>query len=249
MIGLQRFLTTTHLTTGAAFTASLVVAKYVSQKIDNLPILATVSLGGFSLALAGIAGLHSIKPKKEVTEEAGEIIHSTVNPAERLASFSALTIGNGLIISPLFLKYEFNPNIINSAIVASVSTFIGSAFYASTTQERGEILKLKIPLMGSLTSLLFLQSASIFTLAFYGPNEFTNLCCNIDVYGGILLFTGFVAYDTAEAINDYETKQQADHLYHSTGLFLDVCNLFVRFIPIMVKYYKTKDRKKDEKKD
>jgi len=242
--GLSRFLTTTYLTSGIGFTSSLAIAKYVS---NNGPISLGTGLAGMGIAIIGVVGLQIFQPEEETKEENGEIIYSTKNPIERLASFGSIVSGVGLIMSPLFLHNIINPNIIDSAITASLFTFSGSALYTLMTENRGRILKMQIPLMGCLSSLIMMQSASILSIIFFGPNEFSNICYKTDIYGGIALFTGIVAYDTSKAIDDYETKKRADHLHHATSLYLDMCNLFVRFVPIMADYYKDKDEKEKKK--
>nr|QBK87339.1 MAG: inhibitor of apoptosis-promoting Bax1 [Marseillevirus LCMAC201] len=42
---------------------------------------------------------------------------------------------------------------------------------------------------------------------------------DINVYGGVLLFMGYSAYDTHQLIKDYE-KGQLDHIGHATNYLL-----------------------------
>ena len=71
---------------------------------------------------------------------------------------------------------------------------------------------------------------------FLGWNHAFELLHNVDIYGGIILFTGMTAYDTQMGIAQYK-KGDADHLSLATNLYLDFVNLFVR---IMQAYEKSK---------
>ncbi len=57
---------------------------------------------------------------------------------------------------------------------------------------------------------------------------------NVDLYGGIALFTGFTAYDTHRAIDLYK-RNDPDHLGVATDMYLNFMNLLIRIMEIYLK--------------
>lgn len=89
-------------------------------------------------------------------------------------------------------------------------------------------------LFGSLLGLIVMQLVGLGSHYFMGSNALSNLLFTVDNYAGILLFIGFIGYDTHVAIKEYE-KGNADHLGISVQLFLDLWNLLIRILEIMAK--------------
>ena len=63
----------------------------------------------------------------------------------------------------------------------------------------------------------------------FGPNEFSSFLHSVDVYMGIPLMAGFVAYDTHEARAMYKNGDP-DHLGCAANLYLDFINILIRVI-------------------
>ena len=81
----------------------------------------------------------------------------------------------------------------------------------------GATLRWGVPLGGGLLVLMAAGIGSMFvpiTSAWYP------LLHNIYMYGGLALFTAYVAYDTQKMIDEYELGQD-DHLKHAVDLFID----------------------------
>ncbi|CAI7991601.1 Probable Bax inhibitor 1, partial [Geodia barretti] len=60
----------------------------------------------------------------------------------------------------------------------------------------------------------------------------SHMVFQLDVYGGVILFCGFVLFDTqliAERFNNGDT----DYVRHSLDLFLDFINIFRRLLVIL----------------
>mmetsp|Transcript_7156 Transcript_7156/g.6246 ORF Transcript_7156/g.6246 Transcript_7156/m.6246 type:complete len:85 (+) Transcript_7156:634-888(+) len=57
---------------------------------------------------------------------------------------------------------------------------------------------------------------------------------NIWLYGGLVLFSAFVLYDTQKIINDAKTKPYWDPINQSLGIYLDTIILFERFLIIFM---------------
>ena len=49
---------------------------------------------------------------------------------------------------------------------------------------------------------------------------------NIWLYGGVLLFSAFVLYDTQKIIHNAKMKPQWDPISEGMGIYLDAINLF-----------------------
>jgi len=92
-------------------------------------------------------------------------------------------------------------------------------------------------LTGGLLSLIGCGLTAIVTNAIIGPNVFSSMLHSIDLYVGIPLFAGFVAYDTHVAIEMYKNKDP-DHLGCSANMYLDFMNILVRMIELMSKFKK-----------
>ena len=81
----------------------------------------------------------------------------------------------------------------------------------------GATLRWGVPLGGGLLVLMAAGIGSMFvpiTSAWYP------LLHNIYMYGGLALFTAYVAYDTQKMIDEYELGED-DHLKHAVDLFID----------------------------
>ncbi|CAI8050565.1 Bax inhibitor 1, partial [Geodia barretti] len=68
------------------------------------------------------------------------------------------------------------------------------------------------------------------------------VCCSweLDVYGGLILFCGFVLFDTQLIVERFNNGDN-DYVRHSLDLFLDFINIFRRLLVILAS--KEKKRK------
>ena len=57
---------------------------------------------------------------------------------------------------------------------------------------------------------------------------------NIWLYGGLVLFSAYVLYDTQKLIHNAKTKAKWDPINESLGLYLDAIILFERFLIIFM---------------
>lgn len=57
---------------------------------------------------------------------------------------------------------------------------------------------------------------------------------NIWLYGGLVLFSAFVLYDTQKIIHSAKTKTRFDPINESLGIYLDTIMLFERFLIIFM---------------
>jgi FtsH-binding integral membrane protein len=129
----------------------------------------------------------------------------------RLALFWTGTVGFGISLGPLIsMANVVDPTIIQTALV-STSTVFAATTLMSMRMPKDNMMKYGAVLGSGLISLLLLQLSSMGIQYFYGPNQFTSLVSRVDMYGGIAMFTAFIAYDTHKAISDYENGK-GDHL-------------------------------------
>ena len=142
-------------------------------------------------------------------------------------------LGLGLTSSPLFgFAAALNPSILPTAMGITLGIFGGASLMAYR-MPKDKMLGYGRVLSGSLLGLIGIQLAGIVASLVMGPNPFSMMMFKADTYLGILLFTGFIAYDTHVAIKEYENKN-ADHLGTSVQFLLDIWNLLVRIVSILI---------------
>lgn len=106
----------------------------------------------------------------------------------------------GASASPFFLQmYALNPSIIPTALGITLGIF-GGASAMAYTMPKDKMLGYGRVMVGSLVGLIAMQLVGIGSAYFMGPNALSSLLFTLDNYLGILLFTGFIAYDTHVAI-------------------------------------------------
>ena len=57
---------------------------------------------------------------------------------------------------------------------------------------------------------------------------------DIDIIGGVLLFSCYSAYDTHKMIDDFENGNK-DHIDHALNYSLNILNILIRIIEILAK--------------
>lgn len=125
-----------------------------------------------------------------------------------------------------------NPTILPSAIGVTAGIFGGASLMAYN-MPKDKMLGYGRVLFGGLIGLIGMQLIGLGAALFMGPNPLSLMLFKADTYLGILLFSGFIAYDTHVAIKEYE-QGNADHLGTSIGFVLDFWNILVRVISIFM---------------
>lgn len=225
-------MTKVYLRTGLGVAASLVTATALMPFVDDylLPIFGIGAVMGLGCTLATTM----IKPTYESILSKGQQIRITVNPPARELTFAAMTIGMGMIMAPMVsIITVIDPTILPISVLITGATFGTCAIVASRIKDTS-IMAWKAPLMGGLFSLVGLQLAGLGSLLIFGPTSFDAVINSIDIYGGILLFTGLTAYDSHQARLAY-VRGDPDHLGVSVNIYLDLMNLLIRIMEIMAK--------------
>ena len=94
----------------------------------------------------------------------------------------------------------------------------------------GAMLRWGVPLGGGMLMLMAVGVGGMFvpvTSAWYP------LLHNVMLYGGLALFTLYIAYDTQKMIDEYEMGED-DHLKHAVDLFLDFKMVFSRVLILLM---------------
>lgn len=187
--------------------------------------------GGFVMTLAGLIGAQYVQPTHTTDIVDGTQIYKTVNSPFRLALYAMGMAGLGLSAAPaIAYSTMVSPTIVPTCMAITAAIFGGASLVAYNTPAH-KMAKMGPILFGSLLGLIGMQIVGLLGTLIVGPNMLSTMMFRADTYLGILLFTGFIAYDTFAAVKNYEMGN-ADHLAMSIQLLLDVWNIFIRLLYI-----------------
>jgi len=195
-------------------------ATILAASLGSLAYL-TYHIGGTWSALAGFALLFWLAsvPQSDVPK--------------RTAILGGFGVLQGLSIGPLLeAVIDIDPRIVVTAFVGTVvvfACFSASALYA---QRRSYLY-----LGGMLSSGLSL----LVTLGFLNIFFRSTAAANVSLYVGLLLFSGFVIFDTQLMIERCD-QGNTDYVMDALNLFLDFVSIFVRLLIILA------DNKKSDNK-
>lgn len=144
----------------------------------------------------------------------------------RISLMISFGILQGIMLGPLIaMTIEIDGNIVRSAILVTVCVF-GSFTAMSLMSKKREWLYL-----GSILNsfCLFLFFMSFFPSSVFGYH--------ISLYGGLIMFCGYVLYDTQVIIDRVERLgiENADWVADSMTLYIDFIAIFVRILIIILK--------------
>lgn len=168
-------------------------------------LLASLGGIGFILALA----LTSNEPK---------------NQPKRLGYLVGFALCTGLSLGPLLDHViAIDPTIVSTAFFASALIFVCFSLTALWAEERS-YLYLGGSLMSGLSIMFFMGLMNIFFQS--------TMIYQLNLYGGLLIFCGFILYDT-QLIVEKKRNGDNDFIWHSVDLFLDFVNIFRRILMIL----------------
>lgn len=177
------------------------------------------SLGGIGFILA--LGLTSNEPK---------------NQMKRLGYLVGFALCTGLGLGPLLEHViRIDPTIISTAFFATTLIFVCFSLTALWAEERS-YLYLGGSLMSGLSIMCMMGLMNIFFQS--------TMIYQLHLYGGLLIFCGFILYDT-QLIIEKKRNGDNDFIWHSVDLFLDFINIFRRILIIL----SNKEEKKRKNKD
>ncbi|KAF0852735.1 BAX inhibitor (BI)-1-like family protein [Andalucia godoyi] len=155
------------------------------------------------------------------------------NESSRKMGALALAFSKGLVIAPLCEHALLvDPALITTAFLSCTVLFLSFALSAMYAQRRSYFF-LSSLLASGLNMLLFMSLLSFF---FHFEALFM-----LRIYGGLLLFAGYVLFDTQMMIEkacggDYDVAG------HAVDLFIDFVAIFVRILIILLKKEKKERR-------
>jgi FtsH-binding integral membrane protein len=135
-----------------------------------------------------------------------------------IALFSFTTV-SGLTLGPLL--YQVGPSIAAEAFGLTAVTFVGLSMYVVYSKKDFSFMSgflmtgLIVLVVGGLLNMFFIQS---------GMMHF------VMSGGSVLLFSGFILYDTSNILRYYGTDE---HVSATLALYLDVLNLFIALLSIL----------------
>ncbi|KAL1527369.1 hypothetical protein AB1Y20_016039 [Prymnesium parvum] len=173
-----------------------------------------------------IPGLAAIVPLMGIMYTSKHTMSSTA----RAGLFAAFTGLSGVAMAPLIgLALKMSPVLVPQALLITTGIF-GAMTALSLMAKPGATLRWGVPLGGGLLVLMALGIGSMFvpvTSAWYP------LLHSVQLYGGLALFTAYVAYDTQKMIDEYEMGED-DHIKHATDLFIDFKVIFTRILALLM---------------
>ena len=140
-------------------------------------------------------------------------------PGLNVAALFAFTGVSGLTLGPVMLVYD--AAVIQEALVLTVLIFGALTLYVIASKRDFSFLGgflitgLVVVLAGSLLNAFFFQNAA---------GEFAIAA------GGVLLFSGFILYDTSNILRHYDVE---DYTSATLALYLDILNLFLFLLRLL----------------
>ncbi len=138
-----------------------------------------------------------------------------------IALFSFTTV-SGLTLGPILYRYlSVNPSIVVQALVMTAITFFALTAYVIISRKDFSFMSgflmtgLIVVILSGIINMFFMQS-TMMQLVTSGAS--------------VLLFSGFILYDTSNIIRYYGTDE---HVSATLALYLDILNLFIALLSIL----------------
>jgi len=157
---------------------------------------------------------------------------------KKLMLFAGLSFAMGTLLGP-YVGYvtSLNPAILPTAFFGTLATF-GCFSVAALFAKKRSFLYLGA-LLG--TSLLYIGLVDFFNFFFR-----SRMVHDITLYAGLLVYLGFVLYDTQLTLEDYD-RGSRDYIAHAVQFYTDFIGIFVRILEILAKQEEKKRQDKNER--
>ena len=191
------------------FAATLFAIVGVGVGVTNIGIMRAVVAHpflGFLLLMGGVMGAQAVR----------------LMPVVNLVALFAFTTLTGIIISPAIAIYtQLNPASILQAGVLTVGIFGGLTAYVFVSKRDFSFMRGMVT-----TGLIVVFLAAVLNLFIVGSSAFAfGISC-----AALLLFSGFVLYDTSNIIRRYPTNE---YVAGALSLYLDAFNIFLALLRIL----------------
>lgn len=144
------------------------------------------------------------------------------NPQLKLGLYFAFTFLEGMAIAPI-VYMSMAKGTLGTALVLTGAVFFGFSA-AAYLSPRASLVAFQGPLYGMLLGLVAVSLLNMFY-----PTAFAH---SLILYGGLALFSVFVAVDT-QAMIERARCGAGDHVQDALQMFLNVINIFVRIAQIL----------------
>lgn len=237
--GLGHYMTNVYKATGGGLFTTLLLSKILaSSALATSPV---IFLGGMVISLGGIFTFNMYPPQYVTKKIQGKNAPYAEQPLARKISYAAIFTGMGMSLSPLIMMADMmNPVIVPMSIALTMFTFGGISAYAYN-RPLGSFDKLSGVLTGGLFGLIGMSLVSLGSYLIMGPNPLSYALMRVEPYLALGIFSGFIAYDTHQAIESYKLGDY-DHLGASVQMYLNVVNLLSAIIRIVMSYFRDSDQ-------
>lgn len=156
----------------------------------------------------------------------GCMSHSPKNLPTRFGLLCAFATLVGASLGPLLdFAAHVSPQLIPSAFLLTAVVFIALTLSAMLTKRR-EFIMLGSTLLSALLFLALIRFVNVFARS--------EALFDLQLYGGLLVFCGFVLFDT-QLIVEKRRHGDDDFIWHAVDLFIDAVDIFVRILVILTK--------------
>ncbi|KAJ7557325.1 hypothetical protein O6H91_05G122000 [Diphasiastrum complanatum] len=221
------------------------LSPYVQQHLRKVYMtvggaLLVSAVGVYVHMLLGIGGLLTGLGFIGASVWLASIPSSAAEEGKRLKLLGAAAFCQGASLGTLIeAVLNFDPSIVVTALLGSFvvfACFSGAALLA----RRREFLFLGGLLTSAVSTMMMLQFSS---MLFGGAS----LMYMIEIYGGLLLFVGYVLFDT-QIIIEKADRGDRDYVKHSLDLFVDFAGIFVRILLILTRNARGRERKEERRR-
>jgi len=123
---------------------------------------------------------------------------------------------------------SINPLIIPTALGMTAAIF-GTMTALSFFAKKKSFLSLGLPLFGGTLVLL---GAGIAAFMVPVTSVWYPILHNVSLYGGLALFSAYIAYDTQRIVAEFEAGHK-DVIAHAVSMFINLQGIFVRLLAIL----------------
>ncbi len=158
-------------------------------------------------------------------------------------AFLACGFSKGWALGPLLsLATIIRPGAVQLALVGAATVF-GALSVSATYAQRRQYLYLG----GFCASALSLMSLFSLVAVFWRGLAMSDFYLGLQLYGGLLVFSGYVLYDTSLIIEKAAIGER-DYLQHALTLFVNLVAIFVRLLIILIRNSERREREERRKR-
>lgn len=232
--GLSKFIKKSYIYTFGGITGFLTGSTALALTLPSDMLMSTAIVGcvGTLILLFPLVMIKSEFNNIEEIINGKKITYPVLkNDMRRNLTYSGIVLSTAMSISPLIHNVIItNPLSIVMATGGALGIMAGSTYYANSLKP-GKLNFLGPPLMGGLCGFFGMNLIGLgFTL--YGNNDVFNVIHQIDLYGGLIMFTALQAYDTHQMIEMYR-ENKPDYITASMNFYLNFISLFTRILKIL----------------